>query len=95
MNRGGKLLWGSFATIVLLALAFWLSSCGKAIPEPQRAQAASCIELASEALATVEDCAAAREAVARVVEKAPQCAPLLGLHLNLDGDGGPAIRCDD
>lgn len=94
MSRADKLLWGSFAGIVVMALAFWLASCGGAIPEPQRAQAKSCLELANEALETAQSCDEARAAIAKAVEKAPTCAALFGLHLSLGGDAG-AIRCDD
>ena len=94
MSRGDKLLWCSFAGIVVMALGFWLASCGGVIPEPQRAQAKSCLELANEALETATTCDEARVAIAKAVEKAPTCAALFGLHLNLDGDAG-VIRCDD
>jgi hypothetical protein len=94
VNRSAKLLWGAFAGTCVLVFFVWLSACGGAIPEPKRAQAKSCIELANEALGEAYSCEQARAAVARVVENAPSCAALFGLHLNLDGDAG-VVRCDD
>lgn len=95
MTREAKILWVAFAILSVAFVAVALTSCGGSVPPAKRIQAVSCLDLANAALGEAQSCEQARAALARAVGDAPQCAAIFGLHLALEEDGGPPIRCDD
>lgn len=94
MNPAAKLLWASFGVLMAAGLLFWLTSCGGALPPAKRAEVVSCLDLANAALEQATTCEEARVALAKALRNAPMCVQLFGAQINMSGDGGAPVPCE-
>lgn len=89
MNHSARMLWGSFAVVIAIAVAIKLMGCAPP-QEAQNASASTCLEDINFEIAKGQNCSAVVAGVAELTKRRPECTAVFstrGLTL-VCHDGG-------